>query len=208
MKLRRLESAASERLQCPIHLISARHPIELETLDPLDRNRLGEFTTVRRRQQWLRGRQALLEIARVLQIDASSSALRPPRTGISLTHSDPLSIAAGVEADAGIGVDLESWRRTSPAMLRWYLTETERRQLDVASQQTRLRLWTVKEALFKANNDDRERALTDFEIDDVTAITGCARSPRQYFRYTSFNLPQGILSITIRNQGDNSNGNR
>lgn len=197
MNLHRLESAASQMLKRPIHLVCAIRPVAFEALDAFDHDRLGGFATDRRRQQWLRGRRALLELARKLGKFRPSSAMGPPWTGISLTHDDPLSIAAGVESDAGIGVDLESWRRIDTAMLRWYLTEQERRQPGVASPFTRLRLWTVKEALYKANQSDQGFTLVDFELDDAMALNGNARCRRKRFRYTSLVLRHGILSLAI-----------
>ena len=197
MNMQRLETDASETLQHPIHLVSATDPIEAGALDASDRRQLDGFCTVQRREQWLRGRQALIELARRLEIDEPSSALRPPRRGLSLTHDDPLSIAAGIDTNAGIGVDLESWRPIKTPMLRWYLTDSECAQMRVQSNFTRLRLWTIKEALYKASISNQGYALTDFEIDDISEMNGSASCNGQRFRYTSLVLHRGILSIAL-----------
>ena len=82
-------------------------------------------------------------------------------------------------------------------MLHWYLTPVEQQQLRIASHFTRLRLWTIKEALYKANNASSGFALTDFELEHVSPMTGLAFGAEKHFRYTSLILRQGLLSIAI-----------
>ena len=198
--MKRLEIDLRRRLNGPVYLASARAPLAEHLLDSDDRQRLASFTTTDRKKQWLRGRSALSAVAAKLDIETQLSALNPPCPGISLTHNDKISIAAGIGTAQGIGIDFESWRQIEPAMLRCFLTETEREQLTVPSNFTRLRLWTVKEALFKASAANQRLLLTDFEIDEVGVMTGVARNctrGNSALRYTSFMLRQGLLSIAI-----------
>lgn len=197
MKMKRLETEASRALQIPISLVSARKPLLSSTLDLADEQRLIEFSTPQRKQQWLRGKHAILKLAQKLDLNIPLSRLHPPCTGISLTHNGKWSIAAGIDNGQSIGVDFESWHQIDDAMLRWYLTPDEQRQMKTASQFTRLRLWTIKEALYKANHSSREFALTDFELEQVSALTGKACGPDKRFRYTSLILRQGLLSLAI-----------
>ena len=200
MKMKGLEADLGRRLSGPVYLASARTPLAEHLLNSADRQRLASFTTTDRKNQWLRGRNALSAVAEKLDIETQLSALNPPCPGISLTHSDRISIAAGIGTAQGIGIDFESWRQIEPAMLRCFLTETEREQLTVPSNFTRLRLWTVKEALFKASAANQGLLLTDFEIGEVGVMTGRARNctrGNSALRYTSFMLRQGLLSIAI-----------
>jgi len=200
MQMKRLEIDLRRRLDGPVYLASARAPLAEHLLDSADRQRLASFTTTDRKKQWLRGRSALSAVAEKLDIETQLSALNPPCPGISLTHNDRISIAAGIGTAQGIGIDLESWRQIEPAMLRCFLTETEQEQLRVPSNFTRLRLWTVKQALFKASAANQGLLLTDFEIDEVAVMTGRARNcsrANSALRYTSFMLRQGLLSIAI-----------
>lgn len=200
MNMQRLEFDLRRRLDRPVCLASARAPLAEDCLDSVDQQRLSSFTTTARKNQWLRGRNALQAIAAKLDMDTLLSALNPPCPGVSLTHNGKISIAAGISAVQGIGVDFESWRQIEPATLRWFLTESEQYQLAVQSNFTRLRLWTIKEALFKASSENQGLLLTDFEIDEVSAMTGGARNctrANSRLRYTSFMLRQGLLSIAI-----------
>jgi 4'-phosphopantetheinyl transferase EntD len=200
MKTKRLEIDLRRRLNGPVFLASARAPLAEHLLDSTDRQHLASFATVDRKNQWLRGRSALTAIAAKLDIEPRLSALNPPCPGISLTHSDRISIAAGISTAQGIGIDFESWRQIEADMLRCFLTANEQQQLTVPSNFTRLRLWTVKQALYKASPANQVLQLTDFEIDQISAMTGraqnCTRENSE-LRYTSFMLRQGLLSIAI-----------
>ena len=200
MNMQRLELDLKRRLDRSVRLASARAPLAENLLDSTDRQRLASFTTIERKNQWLRGRSALSAIAAALDIEARLSELHSPCPGISLTHNGKVSVAAGISTAQGIGIDFESWHQIEPAMLRWFLTETEQHQLAVSSNFTRLRLWTVKEALFKASSENKGLLLTDFEVNQSTAMTGHARNCTRVnsgLRYTSFMLRQGLLSIAI-----------
>jgi 4'-phosphopantetheinyl transferase EntD len=200
MKMKQLQLDLRRRLNGLIYLASARAPLAEHLLDSADRQRLASFTTTDRKNQWLRGRRALSAVAAKLDIETRLSALNPPCPGISLTHNGRISIAAGISTAQGIGIDFESWRQIEPAMMRWFLTETEQNQLLVPSNFTRLRLWSVKQALFKASSANQGLLLTDFKIDEVAVMTGHARNcsrGNSELRYTSFMLRQGLLSIAI-----------
>lgn len=198
--LKRLEIDLRRRLNAPVSLASARAPLAEDQLDSTTRQRLASFTTTARRNQWLRGRSALMAIAAKLDIEPRLAALNPPCPGISLTHGDKISIAAGISPAQGIGIDFESWRQIQTGLLGCFLTKAEQAQLTVPSNFTRLRLWTVKQALFKASGANRELRLTDFEIDAVAETTSRARNcnrANSELRCTSFMLRQGLLSIAI-----------
>ena len=131
---------------------------------------------------------------------APASRTQPTLPGNLATHGERISIAAGISPAQGIGIDFESWRQIEAGLLRCFLTEAEQKQLTVQSNFTRLRLWTVKQALFKASAVNRGLRLTDFEIDEVGVMTGRARNctrGNSALRYTSFMLRQGLLSIAI-----------
>src|SRR5688500_8593893 len=81
----------------------------------------------------------------------------------------------GIEGGQGVGVDIETGRRPPPRMARFFLTRKERRCLGQPSPEQLLRLWTVKEALFKADPLNHRRVLADYALDDPLADAGCAR---------------------------------
>lgn len=113
------------------------------------------------------GRTALRLPAAVAGLAAGPGEYRFPL--VSVTHT-PRAGAAAVLVDgpaAGIGVDLEHDRPVSPRMARFYLHDDELPTHDHGKAQSDLlRLWTVKEAMFKADPGNHDRMLRDYRADD------------------------------------------
>ncbi|MGH3466116.1 MAG: 4'-phosphopantetheinyl transferase superfamily protein [Thermocrispum sp.] len=110
-------------------------------------------------------------------------------------------------AIAGIGVDIEDDRAPEPETAGLFLTCTERSQLTaVAPEQgppTLQRLWTVKEALFKADPDNSTGVLRRYSVTSATARHGPAVRHRTAspaapaFHYLSLALPRGFISVAV-----------
>jgi hypothetical protein len=61
-----------------------------------------------------------------------------------------------------------------------------------------LRLWTIKEALFKATPRNQGYLLLDFEVHDTAAACGEATGPRgETLRYVTLRLECGSLAIAV-----------
>lgn len=96
----------------------------------------------------------------------------------------------------GVGVDIEGNRTIDPKMTRFFLTKAEQ----TARPDDWLRLWTVKEALFKACPANDGRLLSDFEIDDPHATAGTARligNTCLLFHYTSSIFGESFISLAL-----------
>ena len=109
----------------------------------------------------------------------------------------------------GIGLDIESGRSINQSAARFFLTETEQdwlKQQDApASSRILLRLWTVKEAIFKADPDNTEKILGDYVLEDPSLWAGTAhrRDGRLLrFHYTSIEVDEGFLSIAALARGE------
>nr|WP_269327754.1 4'-phosphopantetheinyl transferase superfamily protein [Kineosporia mesophila] len=131
---------------------------------------------------------------------SDTSAYRLPSEQLSLSHAAGIAVAAVPLLPGtvnGIGVDLELDRDPVPATARFYLTRTER-QLAGSDPRSLLRLWTVKEALYKADPANAGTALFEYELDDPAAPHGTARhrSGRR-FHYRSVPVHRGVLTIAI-----------
>ena len=80
----------------------------------------------------------------------------------------------------GVGVDLEPVRTASARTARFYLDEREAAWLAGVSQsderrsEQQLRLWTTKEALFKADPDNHDSTLRDYRLLEPAAEVGGA----------------------------------
>lgn len=170
--LRRLEGELGERLGHAVVLAIAQRPLAPARLTPAERHAHARIVHAARAAEWLRGRAALREVVRRLGEAPGTGALRFPCATCSLTHAGGLAVAAGVRGEvAGVGVDLELARALDPRTARFFLDARERRPGEL------LRLWTVKEAVFKADPANDGRTLRDYELLEPGAWTGRARTP-------------------------------
>jgi acyl carrier protein len=122
-----------------------------------------------------------------------------PHPRLSLSHTDRWGVAAAATGPAaGTGVDLEHLRPVDPRTARFFLRPEEENWLRRAPRRevAHVRLWTVKEALFKADLGNAVRTLRDYAVDDPAARTGLARAPGGLrFAYTSTRRRDTILSV-------------
>jgi acyl carrier protein len=144
--------------------------------------------------------------ARATEHTASRRALRllnttlgPSATSTSLSHAQEISVAAAViGSQVSIGVDLEENRTADPRTGRFFLREHELAWLDTATARNdeHMRLWTVKEALFKADPGNADTILRSYALADPGARTGYARrEPGVRFGYGSTRLGERHLSV-------------
>jgi acyl carrier protein len=134
---------------------------------------------------------------RLLGADPDKCTFPHPR--LSLSHTDRNGVAAiAIGPAAGIGVDLEHLRPTDPRTARFFLRPEEEDWLRQANPREveHVRLWTVKEALFKADLGNATTILCDYATDDPAATTGLARAPGgARFVYTSALRGDTILTV-------------
>lgn len=163
-------------------------------LSPGEQAQFRRLRAPARRRSWLAGRVALRTVRRRLGLQTDTSTLRFPDPCTSLTHAAGYAISVAVPRGmlAGLGVDLEARRETSPQTARFFLTDSERawlerRPADCRSAE-RVRLWTVKEAVYKAWADNRGLSLSRIELDDPSAEMGAvADIPHPAYRAKSAN---------------------
>lgn len=153
------------------------------SLTAADRARYERIAGTPRARSWLLGRTALAGLRSELEESADAGALTFPNRRFSLTHSRGVALAVAEPTGclAGIGVDLEMSRRIRPGAARFFLTEAEQQWLrgERLEHQERhlLRLWCVKEAVFKANPENAGRILADHALENPEEAVGEARTP-------------------------------
>jgi acyl carrier protein len=142
-------------------------------------------------------RRALRLAGGMLGIAPTECSFPHPR--LSLSHTDRQAAAVAVAGPAaGTGVDLEHLRPADPRTARFFLRPEEEAWLRrcPARAVEHVRLWTVKEALFKADLGNATRTLRDYAIDDPAARTGVARAPTgERIVYTSTRRRDTILTV-------------
>jgi len=163
-------------LGLPLRLVAAAEPAT--ELAPGEQAAFEKLKAAPRRQSWLRGRTAL----KALLGDVDTSHLRFPHPELSLTHTEDVAVAVSCPGAAGVGVDLET-RTPSERAARRFLSPGEFAQ--APGPDDWLRLWTVKEALFKADLRNKGRVVTQYALDD----------PR--FRHASIRVFGGWLTVAV-----------
>ncbi|GAB1692054.1 4'-phosphopantetheinyl transferase family protein [Krasilnikovia sp. M28-CT-15] len=163
-----------------------------------------------RRMEHRIGRAALRRVAERLGERVDTDRLVLPHPRLTLTHSYGVAVAVGARhrASTGIGVDLEAVRPVNPGIARLFLTPAERAQLGAAPSvdeptgepDVLLRLWTVKEAVFKADTGNSGRILADYELRHPTAWSGRATRGRSRFRYRTVQLPGHVVSVAVHEE--------
>ncbi len=115
------------------------------------------------------------------------------------------SVRSAIEADllradgevAGIGIDFEPWREAADLRTaRFFLRPSE--QAHVTDSRSLLRLWTVKEALFKATPDNGGAVLVDYALAEPESRSGSATGPRgEPMRYVSVEVENGLMTVAV-----------
>ena len=171
-------------------MVVATRPLALGELSPGERAAYDRLGGELRRRDWLLGRAALKRLLH----GADTSGVTFPNRRLSLSHAGGVAVAVRVVGGyAGVGVDFERRRTTDPRTARFFLHQDER-----VPDHDLLRLWTVKEALFKATPDNEGAQLLDYRVDDPAAAAGSATDGRGHaFEYASSLLCDGSLSVAI-----------
>jgi len=181
-------------------LAMVRQPLKESELSASGRRRLAALRSSIRRHQWLLGRAALQSVSARLHLDLDPCAIELPCASMSLTHKPDIAFAVGMENVTGVGIDYEDWQRSlNTGIERMFLDEDERQLLDGSNKKQLLRLWTIKEAAYKANLCNKGSVLRDYKLSDMTSQTGAshynARHQQVESRYFSNELEEGIVTI-------------
>lgn len=230
-----LEHAFSSALNCRIALCICGKEIEESALTDEEKNSFTAMKHERRRSSWLKGRAALKSISlrtgwqkmisgnpapkpvldhqvfskeQLQSVDTAQ--IKMPHARVSLTHSDRIAIAAlTLDSSRGIGVDLEGGRPVQLASARFFLSEDEQCWLNdlmvIHQPEALLRLWTVKEALFKADLNNEGKTLSQYvlvnpESENGMAMTAEWPEPR-YFKYCSIKVDEYWLTVALPAEG-------
>ena len=198
-----LSNALLETFSLPIVACVEGQAIAEDKLSKGELEELVKLTSPVRRESWLRGRAALKRLTGTLGAGEDTSTLKFPHPHLSLTHSEAWAVAIGLNTAklSGLGVDLELKSQPKPEAARKFLNPSEMvwlRRMD-ENEHPRLlhRLWTVKEAIFKADPDNAGRTLKDYALADPGFVAGRARRGSRTFHYASFAVPEGFLSVAV-----------
>ena len=167
-----------------------------------ERVRLQSFTHFGRRLDWLRGRAALKGLLGKWGQSEDTAELQFPNSRLSVSHSGGLAIAGGILSGSGFGLDYEAGRQMRPETARFFLSAEEQRNAALNSPNQLLRLWTVKEALFKADLSNAGKGLRNYRVMNLSAMSGKAFGSENTgtgteFVYASWKWETGFLTVAV-----------
>ena len=197
------ESFLGRALGLPVVLAFVTDLDPSTTWSPAERQLADSFESSLRRETWLRGRSALKLVLSRLGEDTDTSPILFPTPRYSLSHCAHAAVAVGLPEGTpveGIGVDIELHRMPPEQSARFFLTDRESSWISGIQEKDihLVRLWTVKEALFKADPGNAGHTMAGYGLDDPSLHTGRALSPRQAaLDYASLLIPGGVLSIAV-----------
>lgn len=199
----RLEEALAQAWKIPFRAVVTQEAASPDRLTPGETRLLKEMKNARRRDSWLRGRRALKALLEALGENPDTSLVRVPHPRLSLSHSGEWAVALGTAAPgtAGVGVDLELREPPRVESMRFFLAPEEQARLGQAPPRTLLRLWTVKEAIFKADPDNALASVRGYVLEDPEAPEGRVRTGRKSFFYRTFEVPGGFLTAAVLPEG-------
>lgn len=216
-----LEEHFSSTLGCRILLSLCFDEIAEEALSKNEKLKFAEMKHEARRSSWLRGRKALKQIlaqaghelgenAKHAQADLDTTKLEIPHPRLSLSHSAELAVAAAcLDEVNGVGVDLEAKREVRDGVIRFFLQDAEKNTLEKMPEPGRadslLRLWTVKESLFKADTNNQGMTLLKYAVDDAVTLVGtgyrCMSETQLNFKYSSLKIDDYWLTVALAHGG-------
>ena len=177
-----LKSSLAEPLGLDLHFNVATGSVSTAALSLSEQEHYAGLENTARAESWLLGRAALKSLHSRLDGCADIDGLSFPNARFSLAHSAHVALAVAEPSGclAGIGVDLELDARLQPAAACFFLTDDEQAWLQSQAVERwchhLLRLWCIKEAVFKANPDNAGKLLADHEIQRPAEAKGEART--------------------------------
>jgi len=141
---------------------------------------------------WIQGRSALKKVFEYLNKSIDVAKISFPDQCFSISHTKDCAVAIGVldsvESSNGVGIDLELSRKVDAKHTRYYLSKYESDLVN--SNDDLLRLWTVKEALFKADPSNDGGVLKNYNVKNPKNLKGEAVNKKgDIFYYNSIKNP-------------------
>jgi phosphopantetheinyl transferase len=199
-----------ERLGCElgvsIRVAVTIKPAEMDQLTSRERSHLETLGNDRWLLSWLTGRAALKALLTSLGASDETMEIEFPHRRYSLTHSGSYAVAVGTSSDEliGIGVDLEIYRPVRHETAPVFLDEREQAWLESCPETSitneLLRMWTIKESLFKSDPENGKRWFSDYQIETPASQSGRAflkDANDADFRYVTVEFDEGFLSAAV-----------
>ena len=199
-----LKSALGDPLGLDLRLNITSGCVSTHALSAGERRRYQSLESTARARSWLLGRTALKALRTEMDGCADIDDLEFPNARFSLSHSADVALAVADPSGTleGIGVDLEVDTVVQPAAARFFLTDREQQWLQEQAAKRwphlLLRLWCIKEAVYKANPQNHGRTLGDHELAQPGSSSGEARAcTGQIMQYASWCEARTCIALAV-----------
>ncbi len=194
--------SAFRRIGLDVRVALSRHALSPERLSTVEHGYLASIPVKARRVEWLTGRAAIMRLRSRMGANLDGRIRAGSDRGYSLTHSAGIAVAVASQTPGQrVGIDLELGRCPDPRAAHWFLSADEQRQLREAGRGKLrlLRIWTAKEALYKADPQNAGHVLADYVLANPMRAAGRAFAAHcgSVFRYASLKVMGGYLSIAL-----------
>jgi phosphopantetheinyl transferase (holo-ACP synthase) len=195
-----------------VRTVVADMALTMADLSKAERAQFGNINPVKQ-GFWLRGRSALKKLLRAIGEEDDTSNIRFPNAKFSLSHSGDYAIAAAGCDHCGVGIDFELNRseRNYTRAAKFFLSQAELSWLGTlqppAQERESLRLWNVKEAIFKADLGNAGKLLPDYSLENPDTYTAGKQTIKvgagfKLMSYSSIDVGCGFFSIATAHHVD------
>jgi phosphopantetheinyl transferase len=176
------------------------HPDLLAAFNNFEINYLKSLFS-KYQKEWVASRFILKQILD-FGIDDNILSIKMPHLGVSITHTQEKALVLeSFDRNLSIGIDYELRVKAPLESARFFLTEKEQNWLydGYFNEWELLKIWTIKEACFKAGMDNKKMGLKDFELIEPSLERGkavCIKN-NKILKYVNLIHAQGPLSVAI-----------
>lgn len=204
-----LESFFSEHLGSPILLALCKDLPSIDFFNEAEQKLFATLSNEHRKKSWLQSRAALKDYLDRTRHSQDTSEWKFPNPLCSLSHTRNCGGVAGLaNSDGrilGVGLDMEILQGLKVEASRFFMQASEMEyvfQLPELDQQKdeALRIWTVKEALFKSDPDNKGINLREYLLFNPGATVGKAQHPSQpqkSFHYVSTKFEDHWITVAL-----------
>lgn len=190
-----VEDASSRHGVKLYYSLSVNESLNIRDLSPGERVLYDQHET---KISFLQGRVALKKLCDSLSYSSDTSRIRFPHPHFSLTHSKSFAIAMYCEpitAFNGFGIDLECIHPLNADHARFYISQDDNFNAKDLTPEILTQIWTVKEAVFKADHERQSHDLKDYHLDfkNLSASKDASR-----FVFESHFFENWFFSLALR----------
>ncbi len=119
-----------------------------------------------------------------------------PNKEISISHSKEIFVLLKIQGFNGVGIDLEFKQRNYSKKLRNRIINLEEKE--VVKDFDTLKIWTIKEALFKANPQNNNTIIKNYIIKNSELASFKSNNSEIIFEYLCLDLKDFYFSCAIK----------